>query len=107
MKVCTPATPADAKGLLKSAIRDDNPVVFLENEMLYNTKGELEENMKRDPIILLHNRMFEAGELTEGDMHKLDDEAKAIAQDAWDFADASPEPPIEKLYTDVYADTSS
>jgi pyruvate dehydrogenase E1 component alpha subunit len=73
----------------------------------YRTKDELEENMKRDPILLLHNRMFEAGELTEGEMHKLDDEAKAIAQDAWDFADSSPEPPLEKLYTDVYADTSS
>jgi len=73
----------------------------------YRTKDELEENMKRDPILLLHNKMFEAGELTEGEMHKLDDEAKAIAQDAWDFADASPEPPLEKLYTDVYADTSS
>ena len=36
-----PATPADAKGLLKSAIRDDNPVVFIEGEMLYNTKGEV------------------------------------------------------------------
>jgi len=73
----------------------------------YRTKDELEVNMKRDPILLLHNRMFEAGELTEGEMHKLDDEAKAIAQDAWDFADASPEPSLEKLYTDVYADTSS
>jgi pyruvate dehydrogenase E1 component alpha subunit len=73
----------------------------------YRTKDELEENMKRDPILLLHNRMFEAGELTEGEMHKMDDEAKAVAQDAWDFADASPEPPLEELYTDVYADTSS
>jgi pyruvate dehydrogenase E1 component alpha subunit len=73
----------------------------------YRTKDELEENMKRDPILLLHNRMFEAGELTEGEMHKMDDEAKAVAQDAWDFADASPEPQLEKLYTDVYADTSS
>ena len=73
----------------------------------YRSKDELEENMKRDPILLLHNRIFEAGELTEGEMHKLDDEAKAIAQDAWDFADASPEPPLEELYTDVYADTSS
>jgi len=41
LKVVTPATPYDAKGLLKSAIRDDNPVVFLEGEMLYNTKGEI------------------------------------------------------------------
>ncbi|MBA3644778.1 MAG: pyruvate dehydrogenase complex E1 component subunit beta [Gemmatimonadaceae bacterium] len=43
LKVLTPGTPADAKGLLKSAIRDDNPVVFLEGEMLYNTKGEVPE----------------------------------------------------------------
>src|SRR5271168_5091570 len=41
LKVVTPATPADAKGLLKSAIRDDNPVIVLEGEMLYNTKGEV------------------------------------------------------------------
>src|SRR5688500_11276971 len=40
LKVVTPATPADAKGLLKSAIRDDNPVVFIEGEMLYNTRSE-------------------------------------------------------------------
>jgi len=73
----------------------------------YRTKDELEENMKRDPIIVLHNKMYESGELTEGEMRKIDDEAKAIAQDAWDFADASPEPPLEQLYTDVYSDTSS
>ena len=41
LKVVMPATPADAKGLLKSAIRDDNPVIFIEGEMLYNTKGEV------------------------------------------------------------------
>jgi pyruvate dehydrogenase E1 component beta subunit len=43
IKVVTPATPYDAKGLLKAAIRDDNPVCFLEGEMLYNTKGEVPE----------------------------------------------------------------
>lgn len=43
LKVVTPATPYDAKGLLKASIRDDNPVCFLEGEMLYNTKGEVPE----------------------------------------------------------------
>ena len=50
LKVVTPATPADAKGLLKSAIRDDNPVVFIEGEMLYNTKGEVPEGEHVVPI---------------------------------------------------------
>ena len=38
---------------------------------------------------------------------KLDDELKAIVQDAWDFADQSPEPPLEALYEHVYVDTTS
>src|SRR6476660_1083240 len=50
LKVVTPGTPADAKGLLKSAIRDDNPVVFLEGEMLYNTKGEVPDGEHVVPI---------------------------------------------------------
>jgi pyruvate dehydrogenase E1 component beta subunit len=50
LKVIAPATPADAKGLLKSAIRDDNPVVFMEGEMLYNTKGEVPEEEYTIPI---------------------------------------------------------
>src|SRR2546427_12378694 len=39
-----PSTPADAKGLLKSAIRDDNPVIFIEAETLYPVKGEVPED---------------------------------------------------------------
>ncbi len=42
-KVVAPATPYDAKGLLKSAIRDNNPVIFLESEMTYGHKGEVPE----------------------------------------------------------------
>ena len=43
LKVVAPATPYDAKGLLKSAIRDDNPVVVLESEMAYGMKGDVPE----------------------------------------------------------------
>ena len=50
LKVVVPATPADAKGLLTSAIRDDNPVVFIEGEMLYNTKGEVPEGEHVVPL---------------------------------------------------------
>jgi pyruvate dehydrogenase E1 component beta subunit len=50
LMVAMPATPADAKGLLKSAIRDDNPVVFIEGEMLYNTKGEVPEGEHIVPL---------------------------------------------------------
>jgi pyruvate dehydrogenase E1 component beta subunit len=48
--VAAPATPKDAKGLLKSSIRDDNPVVFLENEVLYNLKGEVPEQEYTIPL---------------------------------------------------------
>ena len=41
LRIAYPATPADAKGLLKTAIRDNNPVIFLEHELLYNSKGEV------------------------------------------------------------------
>ncbi len=48
--VAMPSTPKDAKGLLKSAIRDDNPVIFMENEVLYNLKGELPEDEFTIPL---------------------------------------------------------
>ena len=41
VKVVTPATPADAKGLLKAAVRDNDPVAVMEGELLYNVKGEV------------------------------------------------------------------
>jgi pyruvate dehydrogenase E1 component beta subunit len=41
LKVCAPATPADAKGLIKTAIRDNDPVYFMENTLLYGMKGEV------------------------------------------------------------------
>ena len=50
LKVVSPGTPQDAKGLLKSAIRDDNPVIFFEGEMLYNVKGEVPDEEYTIPI---------------------------------------------------------
>ena len=44
LKVVMPSTPADAKGLLKTSIRDDNPVVFIEQERMYGNKGEVPED---------------------------------------------------------------
>src|SRR5437764_3778426 len=45
LKVVMPSTPADAKGLLKSAIRDDDPVIFIEQERMYGMKGEVPEDV--------------------------------------------------------------
>ena len=45
-----PATPRDAKGLLKSAIRDDNPVIFIEHKLLYNTEGPVPEGEYLIPL---------------------------------------------------------
>jgi pyruvate dehydrogenase E1 component beta subunit len=50
VKVVLPSTPYDAKGLLKSAIRDDNPVVFFEDKMMYQLKGEVPEEEYTIPL---------------------------------------------------------
>ena len=50
LKVIVPATPHDAKGLLKSAIRDPNPVIFIEAQLLYGTKGEVSDEDFTIPI---------------------------------------------------------
>jgi pyruvate dehydrogenase E1 component alpha subunit len=74
----------------------------------YRPKEELEHDMEeRDPIVILRNAMKSANELSDDDFTKMDDEVKAVAQDAWDFADNEPEPGPEALYEHVLADTTS
>ena len=73
----------------------------------YRTKEELEEYLKRDPIIVLRTQLQQAGQLTDDEFTKLDEEVKAVVQDAWDFAEQSPEPPVEALFEDVLVDTTS
>ncbi|MGI9463698.1 MAG: alpha-ketoacid dehydrogenase subunit beta, partial [Aestuariivirgaceae bacterium] len=60
LKVVIPSNPYDAKGLLIEAIRDDDPVIFLENKMLYDTEGEVPDGAYTVPF-------GEAGILREGD----------------------------------------
>lgn len=73
----------------------------------YRTKEELEEYLKRDPIVLLRTRMEEAGSITAEEVEKMDEEIKAIVQESIDFADASPELPVEALMEDVLVETTS
>ena len=73
----------------------------------YRTKAELEEYMKRDPITIQSARMKENGELTDEQLQQMDTDLKAVVQDSWDFADASPELPIEALWEDVLVDTTT
>jgi pyruvate dehydrogenase E1 component beta subunit len=50
LKIVMPSTPADAKGLLKSALRDENPVMYFEDKMMYNQKGPIPEGDYTIPI---------------------------------------------------------
>src|SRR5215207_7726529 len=50
LKVVAPAFPSDAKGLLKAAIRDENPVLVMESETLYSVKGDIEDDLDTVPI---------------------------------------------------------
>ena len=70
-------------------------------------KAELDEYLKRDPITLLKAKMLEAGDVTDADVEAMEQSIKSVCQDAWDFADASPEPPLEALYEDVYVETTT
>jgi pyruvate dehydrogenase E1 component alpha subunit len=73
----------------------------------YRTKAELEEYMKRDPITIQSERMKQNGELTDEQLQQMDTDIKAVVQDSWDFADASPELPLEALWEDVLVDTTT
>ena len=59
LKIVAPATPADAKGLLKASIRDDNPVVFVEHKRLYSIKGDVESD---EPLALGRAHIVRVGD---------------------------------------------
>jgi pyruvate dehydrogenase E1 component beta subunit len=93
LKVAIPATPYDVKGMLKSAVRDPNPVIFVEHELLYNIKGEVPDegveytvpldraDIKRegsDVTILTFSRMLHVVLQAAEDLAKSGIEAEVI-----------------------------
>jgi pyruvate dehydrogenase E1 component alpha subunit len=71
---------------------------------VYRTKEEVEREKLRDPIVLFRDRAVGAGTLTEADVRGIEKDVNDIIDEAVAFADASPEPPPEELFTDIYKD---
>jgi pyruvate dehydrogenase E1 component alpha subunit len=67
----------------------------------YRSRAELDEQLKRDPIALLRAYMHERDEITEAEVAQLDAEVRAQCEDAWQFADQSPEPELAALMQNV------
>lgn len=91
LKVVAPATPYDAKGLLKTAIRDDNPVLFLEGELMYGWKGEVPEgeylipfgqaDIKRpgkDVTLITHSKPLKVVQEAARELEKLGIDAEIV-----------------------------
>jgi pyruvate dehydrogenase E1 component alpha subunit len=70
----------------------------------YRSKDEVKAYQEQDPILILKARMMDAKMIDDDAFKKLDDEMKAIAQDAVDFAESSDEPPLESMYEDIYVE---
>jgi pyruvate dehydrogenase E1 component alpha subunit len=73
----------------------------------YRTKEEVEAHRKRDPIVLWSEWLKSETLVDDAAIAAMDDEVKAEVQDAYEFADQSPDPEPGELYTDVYADDSA
>ncbi len=69
---------------------------------IYRTKEEVEREKQRDPILLFRERCLREGILTQAELTTLEKEASDLVDEAVAFADASPEPPAEWLFADIY-----
>jgi pyruvate dehydrogenase E1 component alpha subunit len=69
---------------------------------VYRTKEEVEREKLRDPIVLFRDRVLREGVLTEADVRTIEKDVNDVIDDAVAFADASPEPPVEWLLTDIF-----
>ena len=73
---------------------------------VYRTREEVEREKQRDPIVLFRARVLAAGLLAEDDVRAIEKDVSDRIDEAVAFADASPEPPAEWLFTDIYTDGS-
>jgi pyruvate dehydrogenase E1 component alpha subunit len=69
---------------------------------VYRTKEEVEREKLRDPIVLFRDRTTRAGVLTDADLRAIEKDVNDLVDEAVAFADASPEPPVEWLLTDIF-----
>jgi pyruvate dehydrogenase E1 component alpha subunit len=69
---------------------------------VYRTREEVEREKLRDPIVLFRERVTGEGVLSEADVRTLEKDVNDVIDDAVAFADASPEPPVEWLLTDIF-----
>lgn len=69
----------------------------------YRTKDEVEEQKKQDPLVIFQQKLLDDGVLTQTRVKEYEDEIKKIVLEAVDFAEKSPQPPMEALYEDIYA----
>jgi len=69
---------------------------------VYRTKEEVEREKQRDPIVMFRERALRAGVVTEADVRAIEKDVNDRIDEAVAFADASPEPPDEWLFTDIY-----
>jgi pyruvate dehydrogenase E1 component alpha subunit len=69
---------------------------------VYRTKEEVEREKLRDPIVLFRDRVLREGVITEADVQRIEKDVNDLIDEAVAFADASPEPPVEWLLTDIF-----
>ena len=72
---------------------------------VYRTKDEVEKEKLRDPIVLFRERALQAGWLVEDDVRKIEKDVNDLVDDAVAFAEASPEPPLSELLTDIFKES--
>jgi pyruvate dehydrogenase E1 component alpha subunit len=72
---------------------------------VYRTKEEVEREKLRDPIVTFRERVLQAGWLSEDDLRKIEKDVNDLVDEAVAFADASPEPPLSELLTDIFKES--